>query len=76
MRGEQLQLSEFAVGGSYTRKEMAELGDVTLPVGPRDPHWGNGIVVFDNVTILLVTLEKTHYDYQDNFEGGDFWWQS
>ena len=31
---------------------------------------------FDNAVLLLVTLEKTDYTYQDSFDGDVFWWQS
>lgn len=76
MKTEQIQLSSFVVGNAYSRKDIAELGQVTPPVGSRDPHWSNGIVVFDNATVLLVTLQKTHYDYEDSFEDQEFLWQS
>jgi len=76
MKGELIDLGGFRLGGTYSRLEMAEAGRVRLPTDSRDPHWSSGIVQFDNAVLLLVTLEKTDYTYQDSFDGDVFWWQS
>ena len=49
------------------------------PTNSRDPHWSQGIVVFSNAVLLLVTLDKTgrkNYQYDDRFQREMFWWQS
>lgn len=64
------------VGEQYSRLEMARVGGVTSPTGPRDAHWSSGFVRFANVTVLLVTLEKGDGGYEDHFDGHRFLWQS
>jgi len=76
MKGEVIDLSAFAVGSEYSRKEIASAGGVTPPVGPRDPAWSTGIIVFDNAVLLLATLVKETYDYRDEFTDTSFYWQS
>ncbi|WP_313139223.1 DUF3427 domain-containing protein [Stenotrophomonas sp.] len=66
----------LVVGNAYSRVQMAEAGGVAPPTGSRDPHWSNGLVRFNNATLLLVTLEKGDGGYDDRFEGKQFHWQS
>lgn len=75
MRGETFSIAAFVVGAAYSRSEIALTGGVEPPSDPRDPHWSTGIISFDNVLALLVTLEKEE-GYRDYFEGRQFWWQS
>src|ERR1700750_3275237 len=72
MKGEILDLSNFTLGGSYSRSDIARLGLVSA----KNFSYGTGITAFENVIILFVTLEKTNYSYRDQFEGNLFWWQS
>jgi len=66
----------LVVGNEYSRAQIAEAGGVLPPAGPRDAHWSNGFVRFNNATLLLATLEKDDGGYEDRFEGETFLWQS
>lgn len=76
MQGEHFSGERLVLGEAYSRKEIAAAGGVEQPTGPRDPYWSTGIVSFDNAILLLVTLEKSEFNYVDYFEGETFWWQS
>jgi hypothetical protein len=76
MLNEVLKLSNFHIGHSYSRSEIAIAGDVEKAgaLGAR----GTGIAQFSNATLLLVTLDKRgrEYTYEDRFEGERFIWDS
>jgi hypothetical protein len=76
MIGESIDLAGFTIGHTYSREAIARTGQVYVPTSSRDPHWSTGIVRFDNAVLLLVTLKKTDYSYQDSFADDLFWWQS
>lgn len=76
MIGEIIDLAGFTIGHTYSREAIARTGRVYVPTSSRDPHWSTGIVRFDNAVLLLVTLKKAEYTYQDSFDGDLFWWQS
>jgi hypothetical protein len=76
MIGESIDLTGFTIGHTYSREAIARTGRVYVPTSSRDPHWSTGIVRFDNAVLLLVTLKKTEYTYQDSFDDDLFWWQS
>ncbi len=73
---EQFDTSDFALGMAYLRPQVASMGGVTVPDEIFTSNWSQGIVEFANAVLLFVTLEKTHYDYEDMFDGASFWWQS
>ncbi|MDA7623521.1 DUF3427 domain-containing protein [bacterium] len=74
-----LNIENFQVGEIYTRKTVADTGQVPRPKQDRD--W-SGIVSFENCVLLFVTLDKTDFteftQYCDNFseDGEIFYWDS
>lgn len=76
VKSEVLRLSQFHVGSTYSRAEIASAGEVK-PAGPLGPR-GAGIAEFSNATIFLVTLDKQgrEHAYEDRFEGTRFVWDS
>lgn len=73
MKNEVIDLSKFEIGTEYSRVEVGKLGAVS----PKNfSGYLTGIVEFENAVLLFVTLEKSEYNYHDQFEGSLFWWQS
>lgn len=74
---EKLYTTEFTVGSTYTRSEIAKLGRVAPLDNTRE--W-TGIVEFENCVVLFPTLDKTdlppEHRYVDVFEGDQFKWDS
>ena len=74
-----LNIEQFQVGHPYSRKDVADAGEVPRPKQDRD--W-SGIVTFKNCILLFVTLDKTGFDesnqYHDFFDenGTMFYWDS
>ena len=74
-----LNIEHFQVGHTYSRKDVADTGEVPRPKQDRD--W-TGIVQFQNCVLLFVTLDKTDFNessqYHDIFEesGTKFLWDS
>ena len=74
-----LIIQNFHVGDTYTRKTVADTGQVSRPKQDRD--W-SGIVSFENCILLFVTLDKTNFEesnqYHDVFDRGgtEFYWDS
>ena len=76
VKNETLRLSQFHIGSTYSRAEIAAAGQVK-PAGPLGPR-GTGIAEFSNATIFLVTLDKQgrEHAYEDRFQGTQFLWDS
>ena len=74
---EKLDFDAFVVGKTYTRAEIAELGDVEPLQSSRE--W-TGIVEFENSIVLFSTLQKEdlppEHNYADVFSDGSFLWES
>lgn len=74
---EELEISAFKVGESYTRAEIAELGAVQPLQSSRE--W-TGIVEFKNCVVLFSTLQKEdlppEHNYADVFSDFSFLWES
>ena len=72
-----LNISKLVLGENYTRNEVADTCGIARPNQPRD--WP-GVVAFENLNLLFVTLDKSEHshDYQDFFdeEGTLFHWDS
>jgi len=74
-----LNIEQFHIGHPYSRKDVADTGEVPRPKQDRD--W-SGIVSFKNCTLLFVTLDKTGFEesnqYHDFFDenGTRFYWDS
>jgi hypothetical protein len=74
---EMLITGSFRVGESYSREQIAAIGQVAPLVNSRE--W-TGIVEFSNCILLFSTLDKTdlppEHNYADCFSGEQFKWES
>jgi hypothetical protein len=76
---ETAQHRRLSVGRSYSKRQAAEVMEVSIPKGSRD--WG-GIVRFSNAFALFITLEKgsdryaKEHRYDDVFDRDLLYWDS
>jgi len=71
-----VDIDQFRVGHGYSRAEIATVGNVSPPIGSRDPHWAQGIISFSNAVLLLVTFDKANkpdYAYEDRSRCRSSW---
>lgn len=72
-----IELGRFRVGSEYSRQDVAQLGELPVPLEIYGTPWADGILELENAVLLFVTLEKEgEASYLDVFDGTDFYWES